>query len=104
MIHIDYDTVENYYKRLVFDHIIHEYGDTQIARSPGAIEDIACLALNQLPPRYVRHSIDTAFYITVEERREMNEAVRSAVQRAAEYVAGNPREPLSGVLPKHLPE
>jgi len=104
MIHIEYDSVENYYKRLVFDHIISEFGDTEIAQSPGAIEDIACLALNQLPPRYVRHAIDTAFYITLEEQREMIGAVQAAVARAAEFVAKNPREPLSEVLPKHLPE
>jgi competence protein ComFB len=69
---------------------------------PGALEDVACLALNQLPARYVRHSIDTAFYLSVDEQQEMIRAVELAVDRAAEYVQSHPRMPLAEQMPEHL--
>lgn len=97
---LNLDSVENYYQRLVFQYIISEYGDSDLATNPGALEDVACLALNQLPARYVRHTVDTAFYITVDEQREMIDAVRSAVNRAVEYVREHPREPMTGKLPE----
>ena len=50
------------------------------------LEDVACVALNQLPARYVRHEVDLAFYMPVEERLEMERAVTQAVARAAELV------------------
>ena len=50
---------------------------------PDYLEDVACVALNQLPARYVRHEVDLAFYIPVEERLEMERAVAQAVARAA---------------------
>lgn len=99
MVHVDFGSLENYYQRLVVQRLMQEYGETEIAATPGALEDIACLALNQLPPRYVRHSIDTAFYLGVEEQQEMVRAVELAVERAYEYVAENPRLPLSTELP-----
>jgi hypothetical protein len=97
--YIDYNTLENYYVRLVVQHITAEYGDSPMADVPGALEDVACLALNQLPPRYVRHSIDTAFYLSVEEQQDMIRAVKLSVERAMRYVQEHPRLPLTDELP-----
>jgi hypothetical protein len=97
--YIDFDSVENYYFRLVTQHVISEYGATALADVPGALEDVACLALNQLPPRYIRHTIDTVFYLSVEEQQEMIRAVKLAVERAAKFVGEHPRLPLTGELP-----
>lgn len=97
--YIDFDSVENYYFRLVAQHVISEYGSAELADIPGALEDMACLALNQLPPRYVRHTIDTAFYLSIEEQQEMIRAVKLAVERAAKFVAEHPRLPLIDELP-----
>lgn len=99
MAHVDFDSVKNYYQSLVVQQIIKSYGDSEMASTEGALEDIACLALNQLPPRYVRHSIDTAFYLSIEEQQEMVRAVELAVERAVEYVSDNPRLPLGTELP-----
>jgi len=99
MVHVDFSSLENYYQQLVVQRLMQEYGETEVAAIPGALEDIACLALNQLPPRYVRHSIDTAFYLSVEEQQEMVRAVEIAVERAYEYVSENPRLPLGTELP-----
>lgn len=99
MRYFDPESVTNFYESYVFEQIQRKYSDSELALLPGAMEDIACLALNQLPPRYVRHSIDTMFYLTVEERQEMIHAVELAVDRAAEYVRQHPRLPLGEPLP-----
>jgi hypothetical protein len=97
--YLDFDSVENYYFRLVVQQITSAFGESPLADVPGALEDVACLALNQLPPRYVRHSIDTAFYLSVEEQQEMIRAVKLAVERAVKFVSENPRLPLTDALP-----
>jgi competence protein ComFB len=96
---IDFTSMENYYVRLVVQHVTAEHGNSPLAEQPGALEDVACLALNQLPPRYVRHSIDTAFYLSVEEQQDMIRAVKLAVDRAVRFVEDHPRLPLTGELP-----
>ena len=102
---INFDSVQNYYERLVFQQIVNELGDSELATTPGALEDIACLALNQLPPRYVRYAVDTSFYLNVDEQQEMGRAVELAVQRATKFVMEHPRMPLSKELPRgELPE
>ena len=87
----NFDKVENYFHRLVVEHLMAEYADSELAKIPGALEDIACLALNQLPPRYVRHSVDAAFYLAGEPLETMKEKVRDAVKYSAKYVAKHPR-------------
>ena len=99
MAFVDFDSVKNYYYNLVIQHVLKTYGEAEISAADGALEDIACLALNQLPPRYGRNSVDTAFYLSVEEQQEMVRAVELAVERAAEYVSDNPRLPLGTELP-----
>jgi competence protein ComFB len=99
---INFETIKNFYESYVYEQISRNYGESELAEQPGALEDIACLALNQLPPRYVRHSIDTAFYLTIEEKQEMIRAVELAVDRAASYVRQHPRLPLVEQLPNEI--
>jgi hypothetical protein len=33
------------------------------------LADVACVALNRLPARYVRHDVDMMFYLTEQERQ-----------------------------------
>jgi hypothetical protein len=102
MLYTNFESIKNYYESYVFEQIVRKYGDSDLATTPGAMEDIACLALNQLPARYVRHSIDTAFYLSVEEQQEMIRAVELAVERAAKYVQDHPRLPLAERMPEKL--
>ena len=53
---------------------------------PELWSDIACVALNNLPPRYVRHSVDMTFYLSTEEHIEMDERVSQAVRNAITFV------------------
>ncbi len=77
-------SIHNYYEGLVFaalrEKLPEKYGSTAY------IADIACLALNSLPPRYIRHDVDMSFYLTSQEREEMSADVEIAVSKAIVYV------------------
>jgi len=85
------DTISNFYENLVFEKIQEITSNRQITLANESIQDIACIALNQLPPRYVRHSIDTIFYIPDEERAQIDLDVEKSVSAAVDKVINNPR-------------
>jgi hypothetical protein len=93
MSQVDFDSCRNFYEKLVFQQVLALYGQSALAAVPGALEDIACLALNQLPARYIRYQVDASFYMATEEEALMIAAVEEAVNRAALHVSGNPRGP-----------
>lgn len=78
------DSIHNYYEGLVFEALCRKlpahYGSNDY------IADIACIALNQLPARYIRHDVDMAFFLSSNDRLEMMEKVESAVEQAIQFV------------------
>jgi hypothetical protein len=48
---------------------------------------VACLALNKLPVRYVRYAVDLCFYMTNDDRAEMNRAVHQSVQDSLQFMS-----------------
>ncbi|PAV26331.1 late competence development protein ComFB [Tamilnaduibacter salinus] len=82
------DGIDNFYERLVADEVDRqrEPGD-----EPDFLEDVMCVSLNALPPRYYRHSIDMMFYLSAMEMAEMEERVSRAVTDAFAYVRGHTR-------------
>lgn len=88
---MNFESIHNYYESLVIEHIMNT-----VARQGGhgadALEDIACLALNQLPARYVRHDVDMAFFLTTRERERMQREISEAVLHAAKTVTERNRE------------
>jgi hypothetical protein len=48
--------------------------------------DVACVALNRLPARYIRHAVDFAFFQDEADRERDQRAVRDAVEYAFEFV------------------
>ncbi|HEX4510703.1 MAG TPA: late competence development ComFB family protein, partial [Burkholderiaceae bacterium] len=54
--------------------------------SADMMADIACVALNRLPPRYIRHEVDLAFFQTDRERDEADRAIADAVEFAFGFV------------------
>ena len=86
-----FDSINNYYENLVFDRI-----DQILANSEYDNEDFyndaACIALNQLPPHYVRHIVDAGFYLTQEEletmTRKIDAAVEVGIEKVREFRAG----------------
>jgi len=81
-----FDSLHNYYERLVFSQIHDEVNKQQLNANSDTLEDIACVALNQLPARYIRHDIDLAFYLSTDEREKLDRSVIQAVNYALEFV------------------
>ncbi|MFN6323240.1 MAG: late competence development ComFB family protein [Burkholderiales bacterium] len=47
---------------------------------------MACVALNQLLPRYIRHDVDFSFYLSEAERQENLRQIEDSVTKAWAYV------------------
>ena len=82
------DDINNYYEKLVLQHFavakLEEQYDTEF------LADLLCLVLNQLPPRYIRHEVDMAFYQPATERFEMESKVKIALSKALEFMKSHP--------------
>ncbi|BBP46676.1 hypothetical protein THMIRHAS_20490 [Thiosulfatimonas sediminis] len=76
---MEMDSVHNYYERLVFDEIKANYRGLL---NDELLADMACIALNRIPPRYIRFDIDMSFFLTTEERIDIENLVRKACRRA----------------------
>nr|WP_297401835.1 late competence development ComFB family protein [uncultured Marinobacter sp.] len=83
------DAIDNFYERLVADAIDATREDADTA---DYLTDVMCVALNRLPTRYYRHSIDMMFYLADEELREMKDRSLAAVKDARVFVTGHQRE------------
>ncbi len=83
------DDVANYYERLVVDAL--ETADEASGLAEDTLVDIVCVALNRLPSRYYRHSVDMAFYMSQGEEAEMRDRVQRTVKGAIEFVTASKR-------------
>ena len=81
-----FDNIHNYFEKLVFDVIQDKLSSNELDDDEDFLGDIACVALNQLPSRYVRHNVDMVFYMTAEEREQNQIVVEDAVVMAIDYV------------------
>lgn len=77
---MQFDTVHNFYERHVINEIIENY--TMKGLDEEQLADMACIALNQISPRYIRHDIDMSFYMSADEYIEMEMRVKVAVKKA----------------------
>ena len=85
--HAEFATIHNHHERAVLDAVASMATNFPLAASePGLLADVACVALNRLPPRYIRHEVDFAFYLSEKERGENERAVAKAVAFAFEFV------------------
>jgi len=76
--------IHNYYEYLLVEYLV--YNKLTEKYDQEYLADISCLALTQLPARYIRHDIDMAFYLEREEREEMNLKVAEAIDLAISYL------------------
>ncbi|WP_100641424.1 late competence development ComFB family protein [Marinobacter salexigens] len=83
------NAIDNFYERLVMEAI-------ETTREPGDtvdyLTDVMCVALNRLPSRYYRHTIDMMFYLADEELRGMKEKSLASVKSARDFVREHQRE------------
>ena len=84
---VDFTSVRNHNERAIFDAVSHQAG-----RYPGLghnaelLADVACVALNRLPPRYIRHEVDFVFYLNERERGDSQRQLHDAVEFAFGFV------------------
>lgn len=78
------DSVHNYYERFVFEQILR--ASDRAGADANFFADVACVALNHLPPRYVRFDVDMSFFLSPQEMDEMADKVAHAVNQALSYV------------------
>jgi len=74
------ESVHNYYERYVIQEINENYlhkglSDQQVA-------DLACIALNRIPPKYIRYDIDMSFYMSSDEYVGHQQKIQKAVAKA----------------------
>jgi len=81
----DFSSVHNHYERPVFE-VVAELAPSYPYIDEAALPDVACVALNRLGARYIRHSVDLAFYLTEKERNAMDQTITEAVTFAFEFV------------------
>jgi hypothetical protein len=84
----DFSSIYNHHERAVAEMVrsmVPRYAQPQLINED-MLADIACVALNRLPPRYIRHEVDFAFYLTDKERIENERAIGEAVAFAFEFV------------------
>ncbi|MFT5721146.1 MAG: competence protein ComFB [Motiliproteus sp.] len=82
--------INNYYEKLVAEALADQLKGSDLDIEERA--DMACVALNHLPPRYFRHEIDMAFYLSPTESKEMEAKVHTVVAEAIAYVSLSHRE------------
>lgn len=84
---MDFSSVHNIHESAVFEAVLDA-----APRYPGLgdnadlLADVACVALNRVPPRYIRHDVDLAFFLTERERAENERAILEAVENAFGFV------------------
>ena len=82
----DFELIHNHHERAVFAAVQALAPRHPDLADPATLADIACVALNRLPPRYIRHEVDFAFYLSDRERKETEVAVNEAVGSAFAFV------------------
>ncbi|MCA6216462.1 late competence development ComFB family protein [Ideonella sp. B7] len=84
---MDIASIHNWYEKAVFATVMQQAQNfPHLLENDDALADIACVALNRLPPRYIRHDVDLAFFQTEQERTESERAVEEAVEFAIGFV------------------
>ncbi|MBH9554075.1 late competence development ComFB family protein [Inhella gelatinilytica] len=83
----DFSQIYNHHEREVFAAVMDAAADyPDVAISQDLLLDVACVALNRLPPRYIRHAVDFSFYLTEHERLEIDQGIIDAVAYAFNFV------------------
>ena len=84
---MDFTSVYNTHEKTIFEAVTAAAPRYPgIADDPGLLADVACVALNRLQPRYIRHEVDFMFYLSDKERGDIDRHVADAVEFAFGFV------------------
>jgi hypothetical protein len=83
----DFSSVRNHNERAVIE-AVQQQADRfpGVAHNPELLADVACVALNRLPPRYIRHEVDFVFYLSACELSDSERQIHEAVDYAYGFV------------------
>lgn len=83
----EFASVCNHNERAVFEAVQdHAYRYPGVANDAELLADVACVALNRLAPRYIRHEVDFVFYLSDRERVDNERQLLEAVEYAFGFV------------------
>lgn len=83
--------ISNYYELVVSEEIRRQLADRTHEPSMDFMADVACVALNRLPPKYYRYEVDMAFYMSPNELFDVKERVNKIVTEAIAFVEHHSR-------------
>jgi hypothetical protein len=84
---MDIASIHNHHEKAVFAAVHAMTEDfPHLRENVDMMADVACVALNRLAPRYIRHDVDFAFFQTDRERSEAERAIGEAVEFAFGFV------------------
>ena len=84
------DNVTNFAEILVEESI--EASGLENTMDPDLLQDVVCIALNNLPPHYVRSTLDVKINLSAEDRHALMSSVDAAVMAAVEVVNSGRRQ------------
>jgi hypothetical protein len=83
----DFTSVRNHNERAVYDAVLRQATQYPgLSHNPELLADVACVALNRLPPRYIRHEVDFVFYLSERERGDSERQLQDSVEYAFGFV------------------
>ncbi len=83
----DFTSVRNHNEQAVYDAVVRLAAQYPgVAHKPELLADVACVALNRVPPRYIRHEVDYVFYLSDRERGDSERLLLEAVEYAFGFV------------------
>ena len=84
---MEFTSVYNIHEKKIFEAVVAAAPRYPgIADDDGLLADVACVALNRMPPHYIRHSADLAFFTTEKERQTTQRNIDESVDFAFGYV------------------
>jgi transposase len=84
---LDFSSIKNHHEHAVYRAVIETAPQFPgLAHRAELLIDVACVALNRLTPRYIRHEADFAFFLSDRERADAELAVSEAVEYAFGFV------------------
>ena len=84
---MDFSSVHNTHEQTIFHAVVAAASRyPAVADEVDLLADVACVALNRMPPHYIRHSADLAFFSTDKERQATKRNIEESVDFAFGYV------------------
>lgn len=84
------DNIQNYYETLVIESLAAQIEGQNVDED--VLTDVICIAMNHLPPRYIRHEVDMVYYTSPIEMQEIQDKADAAVKDALEYIHAHKRD------------